>query len=51
MQTAQVFGAEYVGALLGREEPTWADAVVWLQGVPAQTQLDRDLAIYERYVQ
>ncbi len=51
LQTAQVFGAEYVGALPGREEPTWADAVVWLQGVPAQTQLDRDLAIYERYVQ
>ncbi len=51
LQTAQVFGAEYVGALLGREEPTWAEAVEWLRGVPKQTQLDRDLAIYERYVQ
>jgi transposase len=51
LQTAQIFGAEYVGALLGRDEPTWHDAVVWLQGVPAQTQVDRDLAIYERYVQ
>jgi hypothetical protein len=51
LQAAQIFGAEYVGALLGREEPTWADAVIWLQGVPPQTQVDRDLAVYERYVQ
>jgi len=46
----QVFGAEYVGALLARPADEWATAVAWLQAVPAQGTVDRDLALYERYV-
>jgi transposase len=45
-----VFGAEYVGALLARPAEEWATAVAWLQAVPAQGTVDRDLALYERYV-
>jgi len=47
---AQVFGAEYVGTLLSRPVTEWAQAVTWLRGVPAQVAVDRDLALYERYV-
>jgi len=47
---AQVFGAEYVGTLLTRPVADWDQAVTWLRGVPAQTTVDRDLALYERYV-
>ena len=47
---AQVFGAEYVGTLLTRPVADWTQAVTWLRGVPAQTTVDRDLALYERYV-
>ena len=46
----EVFGAEYVGALLARPVAEWATAVAWLQTVPAQGTVDRDLALYERYV-
>ena len=46
----EVFGAEYVGALLARPPDEWATAVAWLQAVPAQGTVDRDLALYERYV-
>jgi transposase len=47
---AQVFGAEYVGTLLSRPVADWDQAVTWLRGVPAQITVDRDLALYERYV-
>jgi transposase len=50
LQTQGVFGAEYVGALLARPAEDWASAVAWLQAVPAQGTVDRDLALYERYV-
>jgi len=46
----QVFGAEYVGALLARPAEEWTTAVAWFQAVPAQGTVDRDLALYERYV-
>ena len=46
----QVFGAEYVGAVLARPADEWTTAVAWLQAVPAQGTVDRDLALYERYV-
>lgn len=46
----EVFGAEYVGALLARPPEEWPMAVAWLQTVPTQQTVDRDLALYERYV-
>ncbi len=45
----QVYGAEYVELMLRIESEGESDIQIDLKGQPIQSEIDRDLAVYDKY--
>lgn len=46
----QVYGTEYVELMLRIESKGESDIQIDLKGQPIQSEIDRDLAVYDKYI-